>query len=86
MKMNSVLHSAPRDIVIGHDTGRTVMPLRSVVAGCAFANIMMLLLMRSIDIQIRAEASQAMVAVVADVVVYMNSRFRRSCRCVYVRR
>ena len=53
-------------MVIGKGVVRTCLPIRSVVAGCTFADIMMFLVMTGIDTCVRKAAPLAQAAVVAD--------------------
>ena len=60
------LYGAPRRIVINRGIVLTVKPKRSVIAGCAFADIMMFLVMRIVDAAVTKAAPSAFPAVVAD--------------------
>ena len=53
-------------MVIGKGIVRTSQPVRSTVAGCTFADIMMFLVMKVVDKKVREAAPPAHSAVVAD--------------------
>ena len=60
------LYAITRYVVIGKGIVRSSVPVRSTVAGCTFADIMMFLVMRIVDDKVRWAAPLAHTAVVAD--------------------
>ena len=60
------LYGQIRHIIIGRGIVCRATPVRSAVAGCAFADIVMFLIMKVVDAKVRSAAPLAFTAVVAD--------------------
>ena len=61
-----LVYTATRTIIIGQAIVRIVAPIRSVVAGCTFADLMMFAVMRSAVDTITLAVPQVLAVVVAD--------------------